>query len=272
MKNYRALESNPYRPLRKWWLEPNVVWGFVLYIGCGGLMIYWVSFREQKIGYQAMMFFWLAVLPFVIWLFKRSIYESVNVNEAVIARTQADLVKNRARVRKEFIRRELVILEKGERSPVLDFWRLDKRLRKWHPFFKYIETILVDPAKREFHLRILIPELKGMPTGAKGISHPFVCNVAHFLHIIISDPYFQVLRKFFDRLVLEAYSISPYELREDTSVPVFSILTEVSMLTRHIATARTWDQNIGLLGDVRFDNGAEIQPHRWIPAPKKTSK
>jgi len=264
-------ESSPIKKRRLWWTDPGFFWFVgVVYLGTGAVGIYWISFRAD-IAAQIMIAFWLFMLPVIIWLYKRTLFEHYYSDESIVDKTRRDLSAHRVKVRNEFVNNEIELLKKGEKTPVLDIWRLDPELQKRHSFFSCIDIVSVDPTARELQVRLQIeqpPESSDRDHHKRSI---FLTNVMEFLTVISRDMYLANLRQFFHSIILEIYAMRENEKHVDVSFPVFSIHISAQNLWK-LSTVQTNVRNPSLIGDVHFSNGNEIKPHRSIESPKLSSK
>ena len=263
--------TNPLRVRKHWLLDPGVLFITLLYLGIGAAFIWWISYLEQIIAAIILIILWIAVLPVLVLLAKRTIYDTHRVDRRVIQKTKQDIVDHRIKVRNEFIQAELDLLSRGERSPVLDIWRLNEKLAGRHPFFNDIETIWIDPTVRELQIRIQMSELPPAPTDRKKVN-PFFIEVAHFLTIAVDDPYLGILKPFFSTIVLVIYALRENEQHVDVPFPFFSILIPPELRGRLSSVPLEALKNLAPLGKVRFADGAEIEPHREIEGRRAHGK
>lgn len=254
-----------------WWSEPGFFWFVgVVYLGSGAVGIYWISFRAD-IAAQIMIVFWLFMLPVIIWLYKRTVFEHYYSDESIVDRTRRDLASHRINARKEFVNNEIAVLQKGEKTPVLDVWRLDPELQKRHPFFGCIDVVAIDPKLRELHIRLQIENPPERPNPKDATKSHFLTNVSEFLNIVSRDVYLLNLKRFFNAVILEIYAYREDEHSMDIQFPVFSLNVSAQNLWM-LSTGQKKVSNLTLLGDVHFSNGNEVTPHRSIEAPKFSSK
>jgi hypothetical protein len=268
-KNIRA--TNPLRARKHWWLDPGFVSLIFVYLGSGIAFIWWISYLEQAIAAIVLAILWVLVFPVVVILAKRMIYDTYRVDHRVIERTKQEIVDHRIKVRKEFIQTELEILSRGERSPVLDIWRLNEKLAGRHPFFNDIETLWIDPFLRELHIRIQMSDVTPQHTDAKKVN-PFFVEMAQFLTIAAADPYLGLLKPFFNTIVLVAYALRENEQHIDVPFPFFSILIPPELMGRLSTVPLEVFKDLSPSGTVRFADGAEIEPHREIEGKRVHGK
>lgn len=242
-----------------------------LYLASGGLFIWWISYLEQIVAAIVLVVLWTAVLPVVVILARRTIYDTHRVDRRVVEKTRRGIVEHRITMRKEFIQTELDILARGERSPVLDIWRLNDRLAGRHPFFLATETIWIDPSARELQIRLQLDDVPTIPEDARK-SNPFFIDVALFLNIASGDPYLAMLKKFFNTIVLELYALRENERHIDEPFPFLSIQIPQAIITKLPSLQPAAVKSLSVLGDVRFADGAEIEPHRHIEGRKAHGK
>lgn len=267
----KTRRTNPLKTRKHWWLDPGFLFIIFLYVGSGVVFIWWISYLEQAIAATILIIFWILVFPVVVLLGKRMIYDTYKVDYRVIQKTKREIADHRIKVRKEFIQTELDVLSRGERSPVLDIWRLNEKLAGRHPFFNDIETIWIDPSRRELQVRIQMPDVPPTPAGTTRIN-PFFIEIAHFLAIAIADPYLGLLKPFFSTIVLVVYALRENEQRIDVPFPFFSMLIPPASMGRLSSVPPEAFKDLAPLGKVRFADGAEIEPHREIEERKAHGK
>jgi membrane protein implicated in regulation of membrane protease activity len=264
-------KTNPLRARKHWWLDPGFLFVLFLYIGSGVAFIWWISYLEQTVAAIVLAILWVLVLPVVVLLAKRMIYDTHWVDHRVVQKTKQDIIDHRIKVRKEFIQTELDVLLRGERSPVLDIWRLSAQLAGRHPFFNDIETIWIDPSLRELQIRIQMSEVPPAPADTKKLN-PFFIETAHFLKIAAIDPYLGLLKRFFNTIVLVLYSLRENEQHIDVPFPFFSIIIPPEHLGKLSTVPLAAFKDLSPIGEVRFRNGAEIEPHREIEGRRAHGK
>jgi len=264
-------KSSPIKKRRLWWTEPGFFWIVgVLYTGSGIVGILLISVRFPIAG-QILGIFWVFMLPVIILLYKRTQSDQYYTDESVVQRTKRDLLAHRSARKAEFLKNEIEILEKGEKTPVLDIWRLDPELQKRHPFFSCIEVVSIDPASRELHIRVQVENVPETRSSKDSANNPFLTNVREFLSVLSNDSYLANLKKFFAAMVLEIYSLRENERGMDVPFAVFSMNVNAQNLWK-LAVVQTTLPNIAVLGEVRFNDGQEIKPHRSIEGPNLSSK
>ncbi len=268
---HKKLKTDPLRARKHWWLEPGFLFVVVLYLGSGVLFIWWISYLEQTVASIILAVFWVCVLPVVVFLARRMIYDTHWVDQRIVQKTKQDIVDHRTMVRKEFIQTELEILSRGERSPVLDIWRLNSRLADRHPFFTAVETIWIDPSARELQIRLQLDDVPALPGDAKK-SNPLFIDTAHFLSIAAGDPYLAMLKRFFNTVVLEAYALRENDQHLDEPFPFLSILIPPEILAKLPFLQPATVRDLSILGDARFAGGVEVEPHRHIEGRKSHGK
>lgn len=266
--NVNRRETNPLKRRRAWWLESGFFWVVgVLYMGSGVVGIFWISYLA-KIAAQILAVFWVVMLPVIIWLYKRTQFEPYYVDQSVVDKTVHDLATHRTNVRNEFLKTEIALLEKGEKTPVMDVWRLDEGLQRHYPFFSYVEVVAIDASQRELQIRL---QIEDPPQPAGKDESPFMKNVFEFLSVISKDSNLAAFKKYFDMVTLEIYAMQENQQKVDIAYPAFSMQVKAQILWK-LASTETKVPGLTLLGDVRFEDGRPIQPHRSIESPKLGSK
>ncbi|HLF19805.1 MAG TPA: hypothetical protein VI704_03355, partial [Bacteroidota bacterium] len=171
------------------------------------------------------------------------------------------LQAHRQGVREQFVQTELEVLARGEKTTVLDVWRLDEKIQVRHPWFRAVDCIILDPVARELQIRIQLGELKWNAEEERNKRAVFQ-QVAAFLSAAATEAHFQTLREFFDVLVLEVHDLREDDTGRDVSRPMFSLLTSHEVLTKIARGMVSAGAGLSGLGDFKFNNGQEVEPHR----------
>lgn len=259
-------ETNPMKKRRVWWLHSS----FFLFIGgyvvCSAFFLSIIRIRE--LAFQLTGIFWLIMLPIIIWLYKRTIFEDYSVDQSIVRKTQKNILTDRAKVRGELHLREKDLLRQGTRTAVLDTWRLNPGLAKQHSFFASLEVIAIDPVVRELDIRIqILPSLLEDPKKAQALNE----SVFEFSRIISHDTDLAAFREFFDTVVLVLYATQPDDLSGLASYPVLSIEMKAGVFW-NVAGAAQKAADVFHFASLRFKGGEEIIPHRSIELPGATTK
>lgn len=209
--------------------------------------------------------FWGVGTIGVLLMYKRITYEPrILVDAKTVERTKAQLEEHRKAVRSDFKLTELSVLERGEKTPVLDVWRLDPNFQKLHPYFSRIELLEVDPASREFHLRLQLGEINSAGQPGQRRELTTFGNILKFLHVITHDQRFVSLGKFFDTLAMELYALEENEEGRDVDYPFLSLLVKKSELPKLTSIGQATLMKFQRMCDVRYENGNRITPHRGL--------
>lgn len=187
----------------------------------------------------------------------------VYVDEKKIAEKEVKLQAHRQRVQEQFVQTELEVLARGERTPVLDVWRLDEKIQGRHPWFRAIDRSILDPVARELHIRIQLGELKWNAEEEKNRRAMFQ-QVAAFLSAAATEAHFQRLLEFLDSVALDVCDLREDDMGRDVPRLMFSSLTSRDVLTKIARGMVSASAGLSGLGDYRFNNGQEIEPHRGI--------
>jgi hypothetical protein len=252
-----------------WWTEPGFLIISLVYLGSGGIFILWISYLEFPIAAQALGALWVIVYPVIIMMYKRILSEpKVYIKQSVLNETSSALEAHRRNVRTEFVRGELTQLEHAEKCDVLDIWKIDPTLSARHYFFSATRTLKIDPVVRECQIRIQVREEDRLSARADVSSEQLLLDTVDYVNIISSDGYLYLLRNYFDRLILVIDRIDLDERGGDIAVPVLSLLADSHALWK-LQQTRAFDAlQLSRLGDLRFEHGKSIEPHRDIEVPK----
>lgn len=231
-------------------------------------MLLWLMSYHSDAAVTMFVVTWLSLTIFVVLIAKRTLLDpKYYIDDKVIDLTKRDIEAHRRSVRRELLASEMQALRRGDRTPVLDVWRLDESLAKRHPFFSSTTSLLIDPAKRELHVRIQIDEIPRVDDAKKSFSATLLNNVIAYLRVISQDPYLYLERSFFDRLVLEIDSVREDERHVDVAYPVLSMLID-AVVFWSIKMIPVFDERqLPAIAEIRFDDGNEVQPHRVIDFP-----
>ncbi len=265
-------ETNPLKMRRFWWMESGFFWFIgVFYVGFSLLVMFvlYLTIHRAILGLELLAGFWLIILPIVIWLYKRTLSENYSVNQSVVDRTKRNLVLHRRNTFREFLRTEINLLERGQKIPVLDIWKLDQRLAGRHPFFRRTSAILIDPIRRELHIRLQL-EMHTGQGGCPGINDSFLRDLLSFIQTIAQDGYLKALSKYFAIVVIEVYALGPDEYGVYSYRPVLSVLMKTEMFWMVSDFVKLG--SVFGLGEVRFEKGNVIKPHRSIEGPRLGTK
>ena len=224
---------------------------------------------QFPIASQIVTVFWIVMYPVLIVLYKRTLFDpNEYVKESVIRGTLNALQIHRKQVRKEFIQRELSQLARGEACQVLDVRQLDPKLSGRHLYFPATRAIYMDPSIRECHLRIQIHSEEQPGDRAKTFTATVGRDTISYLKIISGDGYLSLLSKYFDRLVLVIDRVESDMQGGDISIPMLSLLFDSKSFWQ-LYQHRSLDIiQLRRLGDMHFEEGKEIVPHRMIELPK----
>ncbi|MBI3585667.1 MAG: hypothetical protein HY088_00875 [Ignavibacteriales bacterium] len=262
--------TNPFRKRLAWWIEPGaIILLFILVVG--GTVVVSLAL-DTGAPNAAIIFgiFWCIIIVVLMKLYKKSLYETgVYVSESTIKKTKEDVLQHRAKVQKEFRETELTVLERGEKTPVFDHWKLQSSVQKLHHYLLNVELAEIDPSAKELHLRVQRAEL----SVSKQFESKLLADVLKFFQVISQDSQFKVLEKYFEGIILELYSLRENESGRDESFPFFSIFLKKPDLQKLASTGFITLSQFRKIADVRFENGATIEPHRNLqPGQAKQGK
>ena len=258
----------PHRKRLSEWTNP-----WLLGIGVGLLliglpMLLWLMTYHSEAAVAMFVITWLSLTVIVLVMVKNSQTDPrYFVDRKVIERTRREIVAHRVIVRKELLKNEIETLQRGEKTPVLEVWRLDASLTKRHLYFSQSKSLLVDPILREFHQRVQIGEI-GLTAGdSNSMTGVLFKDIIAYLGIIATDPYLLMLQPFFNVMVLQIDSIREDERHVDVPFPIFSLLIHASKMTSTQWTSNVDKKRLYEIAEIRFDEGREIQPHRSVDLP-----
>ncbi len=237
-------------------------------------MVLWILTYHSDAAVSMFIITWVSLTFIVVAMAKSSLNDPrYYISRNVLARTRREIHSNRQETRSELLRNEVAALSRGERTPVLDIWRLDANLAKRHVYCSSLEVVLLDPQTRELLIRVQIGEVDRTEGKEQGIRTMLLDDIAAFLKIIVGDPYLLALKRFFDRIVLQIDSLREDDRHVDAPYPIVSILTEFSALRTGVIRPDFGGSVLADCADVKCEGGAEIQPHRSIEtAPLSGSK
>ena len=248
-----------------WWLNPWIIGLAIVMLLVGIPMVLWLATYKSVPAVVMFSVTYLSLLVFLMLMVKRSLLEPhLKVDEKKIRAAKVEIEANRKKVKEEFVRTELEVLERGETTPVLDAWRLDQSYQKRHPFFSKVETTVLDPSIRELHIRLQVGELSWIAAGDENAAGQFRRQVMIFLHAVAQDPYIDTLKKYFGMLIFEIYSLREDERHIDIPFPILSLTVKAEVMRALSTLPSAAGNDILKLGDCRFADGREIEPHRRI--------
>ncbi len=261
-------ETNPFRERRYWWTAGSPVAFIAAYALISAVCIYWMVDLGFPEAAWISGIFWVIMFPVVVLMLKRALIEPTTyIHDRTVDRTRDMIADQRRQVRKEFIQTELDALGRGEAGPVLDIWHLDPRLEGRHPYFACLETVRIDPTVRELWMRLQIGELERPAEASPGVGRYILDQFAAFLRIMADDGYFRLLSCSFDTVAVEICSVREGEDQTDVPYVLLSVLLNLQIFRRISAAPQFAGPNVATVGDLRFANGAPVEPHRNIPAP-----
>jgi hypothetical protein len=261
----KKLQTDPFRERAAWWTEPGAIVLLLVFVLLGALL----EFYAYRLGYTNILIifglFWSIMTVTVMMMYRRSQYESrVYVHEGTVARTKEEILRHRAAVQKGFVERELAILERNEKTTVLDSWRLDPAIRKSHPYFSKLELTEIDPSIRELHLRVQLEHHPRAIVESSKLEGRVLAEMLAFFRLISGDKQLKALEKFFDVTVLELYAFRENESGRDVSFPFFSLLISRRDLPKFVSSGHIRLAELRKFSEARFEGGKEVEPHRAL--------
>lgn len=263
--------KHEYSPLKKRlseWTNPRIIVVAVVLVVLAVPMVLWLLTYKSVAAVVMFVITYLSLLVFVLFMVRKSELDPrFFVDGKIIGRTKQEINAHRIAVKKELLANEIAALRRGERTPVLDIWRLNEALRKRHAYFAATVAQILDPALRELHVRVQLGETGASEEERNLFCQIFLRNSVSYLRIISQDPYLIQLKSFFDTLVIEADSLREDEHHVDVPFPAASILLEASVLWSLPAMPEIGPGTIAKIANVRLNNGLEIDPHRIMDLP-----
>ncbi len=248
-----------------WWWNPWIIAVAIVLIFVAVPMVWWISTYNSSIAVLMFVITYLSLLVFVMYMVKRSLLDPhMKVNEDEIKKRKKEILDHRTYEKALVHTKDLLMLQKGEKTTVLDIWKLDPSLDKRHPFFSQTETCTLDPIAKELHIRIQIGEMQSDTDQAITSEKEFLSSVFEYLKILGSDEHLISLKQLFKLLVIEIYSYKHFSQHRMTPFPIFSLIVTATVLPQLAYTAVGDIRQMKIIGDVRFSGGNEITPHRSI--------
>lgn len=246
-----------------WLLDPWII-GTIVFLALSGVpMVLWLSTYDSTMAVLMFVITYLTLLISVAFYIKRSLLEPEIVpDEKKVAEAKRELEEHREEVRRAYVQTELNFLSRGEQGPVLDVWRLNDKLRARHPFFSRLETVLMNPVSKELWIRIKVGRLNTQSPGSYEVES-IRMHLAEFVGHLATDDYLRLFRFFFNIIVIEIYSLRDVEGSVDEPFPIYSVCLSRQDLERFVSLSPSWQQ-LAVVGEHRFAEGSEIQPHRGI--------
>jgi hypothetical protein len=255
----------PFRERIAWWTNPWIIALVIVMMLIALPMILWILSYKSYAGATMFAITWMSLMGFVVWLAKRNLLDArYYIHEKTLDQTRLEIDADRKQVRKELLSNEIEVLARGEKTPVLDIWRLDQNLAARHPYFSSAQMVTIDPLTHELYVRIQIGEFHTTDNSRIQFEKTVWQDVVRFLKIVAGDSYLVLLTKFFDRLVLQLDSIREDSRNIDVPYPVLSCVVESRVLRTFQALPTITKDQFFKLADVRFIGGEEIEPHRNI--------
>jgi hypothetical protein len=265
MGTYMSIKSKIFKKRIIWWLNPWLIAIALLFILISIPMVLWIASYGDMMAVWMFVITYLSLLVFSFYYIKQTMLEPhLYVDEKEIEKQRKEIQTHRQQVHLNFLRKELEVLQRGDRTPVLDVWRLNPLLLKRHPYFQKIETVMLDPKSLELHIRIQIGEFQENDKNTEPFIKNTISFMASFIRIIVSDIYLQLLKRFFHILVIELYTRRQDENRRNVPYPILSLLFNETTLEQFTYVPSEDFKYLKDFGDIRFDGGCEITPHRGI--------
>lgn len=255
----------PYRERIAWWTNPWIIVSVIVMMLIGLPMILWILTYKSYAGATMFAITWISLMGFVVWIVKRNLLDArYYIQEKTLDETRLEINADRKQVRKELLSNEIEVLARGQKTPVLDVWRLDHKLAARHPYFSSAQLVTIDPSIRELYIRIQIGEIQSTDESRIHFQKIIWHHLVRYLKIVAGDSYLALLIKFFDKLVLQIDSVREDSRHIDVPYPVLSCIVDSRVLRTIQALPTITQEQFLKLADVRFSGGGEIEPHRLI--------
>jgi len=262
-----SLKGNPFKRRRVWWIEPGAIILMLVLLTIGVALEYEVYHLRYTNVLIIFGVFWLILMSLALMLYKRSQYEVGSYSDrSVVDKTKEDLDRHRRETLQKFHATESEILNRGEKTTVLDAWRLEPVYRDRHRYFSQIELSEIDPASREFRLRIQVGEDVGAKADVGRLKTSLLADILQFLKLMSRDSDLEAIARFFETIILEIYSLKTDELNRDVPYSFLSLEMKKSNLLKVASGGRVTLDQLRKMCDVRFDSGRPIEPHRGLEA------
>jgi hypothetical protein len=267
MANPMPAKPEYFKRKRIWWWNPWILtFAFVLML-ISVPMVLWIASYGSDLAVFMFLVTYLSLLVIMMMLLKNTLIDPhIYVEKKLVNKQRKEIDIHRKQEQKDFIARELEVLARGERTPVLDVWRLQPQLQKRHKYFQALDIAVLDPLIKELWIRIQIGTLSPSISTNEFAADEIPYNALAFLRIISTDQYLHHLRNYYSRLIIEIYARREDQFMNDIPFPVFSILVNATAL-HHLTYAHTEGTQLSTYGDVIFNKGLEIIPHRGIDSP-----
>jgi hypothetical protein len=255
----------PYRDRIAWWTNPWIIASVIVLMLIGLPMVLWILSYKSYAGATMFVITWISLTGFVVWSAKRHLVDaSYYIQEKTLDRTRFEINADRRKIRKELLSNEIEVLSRGEKTPVLDIWRLDQTLADRHSYFTLAQLVILDPLTRELYVRIQLEEIESTDDSRIQFQKTIWQDLTRYFIIIAGDSYLALLSRFFDKIVLQINSIREDPGHTDVAYPVLSCIVESRSLRVIQSLPNTTQDRFARLADVRFNGGGEIEPHRQI--------
>jgi len=261
-------EHSPRKKRFSEWTNPSLIAVGVILILLGLPMTLWLMTYPSRPAVVMWVVTWLSLTFFILWMVKKSATDpGYKIDKKIVKKTEEELTTERRKVRKELLANEINALGRGEKTPVLDVWRLDESLAARHDFFRQTTALLIDPWVRELQIKIQCGEMKKTDENRKFLISSTLKQLSAYFRLIAQDPYLLAERTFFDRVILEIDCIREDERHVDISYPTMSFSIEAPVFWSIASMPEFSVSHLQKIADTRFDDGKEIVPHSAIDLP-----
>jgi len=255
----------PHKKRISEWTNPGLIGLGALLLLIGTPMVLWLMTYHSDAAVAMFVITWLSMTVFVLLMAKKSVSDpGYFIDKRMIDKTKQDIATQRRLIRKELLDNEVAALRRGEKSPVLDVWKLDEALSKRHPFFENTTVLQVDPQQKELQTRIELGDFGGLSADRTALRKKVFTSLTSYLGIIRQDAYLGMLKEFFEVYILQIDALREDAQHVDRPFPILSLSMTGSAFWTISSAQKFDDLRLKQLADVRWDDGNEIQPHRFI--------
>lgn len=259
--------TSPIKKALPWWMSGWVLGTIAVWIA---LAIAFWSISVPLVGKWTtgtIIGVWFTAGTLLVLLLRRTILDTgYAIDEKVIEQTKRELEENRRKVRRQFHQREVELLMAGEKTPILDIWKVDGAYVNKHVFFDGVELKEIDPGVREFHLRLQIGDVARYGDDAATLERTLFNELKSFLNTVVKDKHFDSFRGFFDTLILEVYGMEEDSEKRDHPYPCLSLALTTKVFPTVFSPASTAG-DLRRYGDLRWNSGLPVEPHRNLRCP-----
>jgi hypothetical protein len=241
------------------WTNPGLLGLGIVLLLIGLPMVLWLMSYHSDAAVTMFVVTWLSLTVFVLLMAKNSVSDpGYYIDRKILDKTKREIEHHRQFVRKEILKNEIGALQRGEKVPVLDVWRLDETLAKRHPYFKLTDSQLIDARQGEFHIHIQLGEIGTSDAEKKTFCAAMWSNLMTYL---------VVLKEYSDLVVIQIDSLREDERHVDVPVPILSLVADASVFWGLRAIPGLDKKHLEEIVEIRYDEGNQVEPHRVFELP-----